>query len=215
VHGESPTNSGLLLLPLMLGLTVSAVGSGVAITKRGRYKVFTVAGPALAALGMFLLQTMTPDTSRVLVTVYMVIVGFGIGLCMQVLVLIAQNTAPGGAIGVVTSSVAFFRTIGGSVGVAVLGAVFGHAVSGRLSAVAGAGGDGGVSPEALANLPDAVRATYVDTFADALTDAYLYTVPAFALAALLALALREVPMRETTQLIDAPDPVASLEKETR
>jgi EmrB/QacA subfamily drug resistance transporter len=221
VHGESPTNSGLLLLPLMLGLTVAAVGSGVAITKTGRYKVFTVAGPALAALGMFLLQTMGPDTSRGLITVYMVLVGLGIGLCLQVLVLIAQNTAPARSIGVATSSVAFFRTIGGSIGVAVLGAVFGHAASANLADLPAGGPDGQppaasgaeVSAEAIARMPVETRTAYLDAFADALTDAYRWAVPAFAVAALLALALREVPMRQ-----DGPaslnDPTAQRE-ETR
>lgn len=200
--GEGPTDAGLLLLPLMMGLTVAAVMAGLIITKTGRYKVFTVLGPLVAGGGMLLLQTVEPSTSRTAITLYMITVGLGIGLCMQVLVLVAQNTASPETIGVTTSTVAFLRTIGGAVGVAVLGAVFSRQVTAGLADLAPGGsidiptGPGAtVSSDAIAQLPPDVRATYVGAFADALTDVYLWIAPAFAAAALIAVALPNVPMR--------------------
>ncbi|GIJ70679.1 MDR family MFS transporter [Virgisporangium ochraceum] len=212
VKGEGPTDSGLLLLPLMLGLTVAAVVAGLVITKTGRYKAFTVLGPLVAGGGMVLLQTAEPSTSRTAITAYMVAVGVGIGLCMQVLVLVAQNTAAPDTMGVTTSTVAFLRTIGGAVGVAVLGAVFSRQVTdgltdlptgGSIDIPAGAGAT--ASSEAIAHLPPDVRATYVSAFADALTDVYLWIVPAFVAAALAAALLRNIPMRE-----EGPDAVPAV-----
>jgi EmrB/QacA subfamily drug resistance transporter len=203
VHGENPTNSGILLIPMMLGLTVAAVVSGQLISKTGRYRVFTICGPLVAGLGMFLLSTLDSSTPRPAITAYMVLVGVGIGLCMQVLVLAAQNAAPSQAIGVATSSVAFFRTIGGAVGVAVLGAVFTRVATDELARFLPAGstinlptGSGAqVSADAIAGLPPALRAGYVEAFSKALTDTYLWTVPVLAAAALVAATLRHVPMR--------------------
>jgi EmrB/QacA subfamily drug resistance transporter len=214
VYGASPINSGLLLLPMMFGLLVAVVMSGVIITKTGRYKVFAVSGPAIAAIGMYLLSTIGPATARTPTALYTVIVGVGIGLCLQVLVLIAQNTAPPQLLGVTTSSVAFIRTIGGAVGVAVLGAVFTNRLTTELTRFLPAnasidipkGSAGAVPTEALAALPPEVRSRYIVAFATALTDAYLWTVPALVAAALIAVMLRHVPMR---QHVPAADPGAA------
>jgi EmrB/QacA subfamily drug resistance transporter len=204
VQGLTPTNSGLLLVPLMLGLMVTGIASGVAITKTGKYKVYTVVGPLLAAAGMYLLHTTGPSTSRAAITVYMVAVGMGIGLCLQVLVLVAQNTASSESMGVVTSTVTTLRTIGGSVGVAVLGAVFSREVARDLTGLVppGSGLDipktsgSTVSTEVIARLPAAIHTRYVDAFTDALTHAFFWTVPAFLAAALVAIAFRNVLMRQ-------------------
>ena len=204
VQGVSPTYSGVLLLPLMLAFIISGVASGVAITKTGRYKLYTVVGPLLAAVGMYLLHTTGPSSSRGLITLYMIVVGIGIGLCLQVLVLVAQNTAPADALGVVTSTVSFLRTIGGSVGVAVLGAVFSRGLTANLTGLVPPGASvdiprasaATVSTEALAQLPAAIRTQYVEAFTQALTDVFFWTVPAFLAAALVALALRNEPMRQ-------------------
>ena len=203
VRGANPTNSGLLLLPMMLGLIVSALVSGALITKTGKYKLFPIAGPAVAGFGMYLMSTMGPTTPRSVITLYMAIVGIGVGLCLQVLVLIAQNTAQPEVVGVATSSVAFIRTIGGLVGVAVLGAVFTRRLTAELATVAPGTpinlprqSGATVPTQALANLPPDLRAGYVQSFADALTEAYLWTVPAFGAAAVLAVMLRQVPMRQ-------------------
>jgi len=213
VHGANPTDSGLLVTPLMLGLLVSALVSGILITKTGRYKIFPIIGPALAATGMYLLSTMDSTTPRSTITFYMVIVGLGVGLCLQVLVLVAQNASRPEELGVTTSSVAFFRTIGGTAGVAVLGAVFADRVRAALAEVLPPGAPitipqsaGQVPTEALANLPPDLRARYVEAFATALTDAYLWTVPVLVLAAAIALFLPRLPMREHEPAAESPSP---------
>jgi EmrB/QacA subfamily drug resistance transporter len=124
VTGASATNSGLLLLPLMFGLLGASTLSGQLISRTGRYKVFPVAGTAIAAVGMWLLSTMTPTTGRATSTVYMVVLGIGIGLVMQVVILATQNAVDRRDLGVATGTVSFFRSVGGSFGVAVFGAIF-------------------------------------------------------------------------------------------
>lgn len=211
VRGASPIKSGLLLLPMMFGLLVAVVGSGGIIAKTGRYKVFVVSGPAIAAIGMYLLSTMGPATGWTPIALYTVIVGIGIGLCLQVLVLIAQNTAPPQLLGVTTSSVSFFRTIGGAVGVAVLGAIFTHRLTAELarflppnaSINVPKSSSGALPAKALAALPPEVRTKYIAAFATALTDAYFWTVPALIAGALIAVMLRHVPMRQNVHAAES------------
>ena len=124
VYGLSATASGLRMLPLMLGLLVAAVGSGRAISRLGRYRVFPIAGTGTIVAGMFLLSRLGVGTAPWLASVYMLVVGVGIGLVMQVLVLVVQNDAQPEHIGVATSTATFFRSMGGSFGVAILGAIF-------------------------------------------------------------------------------------------
>src|SRR6185437_8437947 len=119
VDGASPTGSGLLMLPLMGGLLTASIVSGRLITRMGRYKVFPVVGAATMTLGMFLLSLLDVDTTRVQSSLYMLVIGIGIGTVMPVLVLVAQNSAPPRDIGAATSTATFFRSIGGSVGVAL------------------------------------------------------------------------------------------------
>src|SRR5207237_7293262 len=121
VNGGSATNSGLLLMPFMPGLIGASVFSGRAISRTGRYKIFPLAGTAVAAVAMFLLPSMTETTSRTTATVYMVILGVGIGLTLQTLILATQNTVPAADLGSATSTVSFFRSMGGSVGVSMFG----------------------------------------------------------------------------------------------
>ncbi len=165
---------------------------------------------------MYLLHTTGPSTSRAAIIVYMVAVGLGVGLCLQVLVLVAQNTASSESMGVVTSTVTTLRTIGGSVGVAILGAVFSHEFARDLTGLVppGSGIDipktsgSTVSTEVIARLPDAIRSRYVDAFTHALTDAFFWTVPALLAAALVAMALRKLPMRHDIAQHDIAAPMA-------
>ena len=172
VHGTSATNSGLLLMPLMLGLLSASVVSGQVISRTGRYKVFPVVGTALAAVAMYLLSTMDEGTSNNTVTLYMIVLGVGIGLSMQTLILSVQNSVAVHELGVGTSSVSFFRSMGGSMGVAVFGAIFNSRI--------------GVVSEASAS-----------DFADALTTVFLYATPLLLVAFGLTWALHEVPLRST------------------
>ncbi|HYZ27782.1 MAG TPA: MDR family MFS transporter [Thermoleophilaceae bacterium] len=124
VRGLSPTDSGLQLLPVMGGLLVSSIVSGQIITRTGRYKVFPIAGTAVAAFGMWLLSSLDETTPSGVAALHMLVLGLGLGMVMQVLVLATQNAVPYEQLGVATSGATLFRSIGGSLGTAVLGAIF-------------------------------------------------------------------------------------------
>jgi EmrB/QacA subfamily drug resistance transporter len=220
VTGASATNSGLLLLPLMFGLLGASTLSGQLISRTGRYKVFPVAGTAVASLGMWLLSTMTPTTGRATTTTaYMVVVGVGIGLVMQVVVMATQNAVDRRDLGIATGTVSFFRSVGGSFGVAVFGAIFTSRLAGELArrlpadvlARARASGGGSatrsLSPRSLDALPASVRDGFVQAFSHALTATFRYAVPCILVAFLITWLLREQPLRETTR---ADDPAREL-----
>jgi EmrB/QacA subfamily drug resistance transporter len=197
VSGASATNSGLLLLPLMAGVLAAAIGSGRRISHHGRYKRYPVLGMALATVSMGLLATMGPDTSQLTVSAYMVVLGAGLGFTMQTLVLASQNDVVLADLGVATASVAFFRSLGGSLGVAFFGAVFNNSLSRRLGTTVEVGEGSSLTPSELLDLPAAERARTVAGFADALTDVFLYATPLLLVALLITLRMREVPLRRT------------------
>ena len=132
VYGVSPTSSGLRMLPLMAGLLAASILSGRAISRIGRYRPFPIAGTAVTTVGLFLLSRLEVDTPPWVASVYMLVVGIGIGLVMQVLVLAVQNDAPPKDIGVATSTATFFRSMGGSLGVALFGAIFASRLASEL-----------------------------------------------------------------------------------
>ena len=203
VNGASATNSGLLLLPLMLGLLATSVGAGQVITRTGRYKVFPVLGTALAALAMYLLSTMGTDTSQSTVTIYMVLLGAGIGFSMQTLILATQNSVPLRDLGAATSSVSFFRSMGGSIGVAVFGALFNGFLDERISGLSVPVGEAsGFSPESVRSLPPDSLAEVTNAFAESLTAVFLIATPLIAVAFGLTWLLREVPLRSSTHAVD-------------
>ena len=133
VNGASPTASGLQLLPVMGGLLIASIGSGQLITKTGRYKVFPIVGTAVMVVGLYLLSLMNADTSVATASAYMFVLGLGLGLVMQVLVLAVQNAVEYSQLGVATSGATLFRSIGGSFGASVLGAVFANQLAGNLA----------------------------------------------------------------------------------
>ena len=162
VYGVSPTSSGLRMLPLMAGLLTASIISGRAITRIGRYKAFPIAGTAVTTVGLFLLSRLEVDTPPWVASVYMLVVGVGIGLVMQVLVLAVQNDAPARNIGVATSTATFFRSMGGSLGVAIFGAIFASRLANELALVPGAGGLSGganIRPDQVHALPPACATT--------------------------------------------------------
>ena len=132
VHGESPTISGLRLLPLLVGLIICSTGSGIIISRTGRYRVFPIAGTALMTVGLVLLSQVGIGTSLLVAALYMFVLGVGLGCVMQVLVLIVQNAVPYSELGVATSGATFFRSIGGSFGTAIFGAIFSNVLVGNL-----------------------------------------------------------------------------------
>jgi DNA-binding MarR family transcriptional regulator len=203
VLGASPTGSGLQILPLMGGLLITSIASGQMISRTGRYKPFPIAGTALMVAGLVLLSTMGPHTSRLLASAYMFIVGLGLGLVMQVLVLAVQNAVDYHDLGVATSGATLFRSIGGSVGTAVLGSIFSNRLSAELASVlppsaAGAVRSGsGLNPAALRRLPASLHAAYLTAFTNALSTVFTVAAGVAAVAFLLSWALEQRPLRET------------------
>jgi EmrB/QacA subfamily drug resistance transporter len=206
--GASATASGLTMLPLMGGLLVASLGAGQVITRTGSYRWFPVAGTAIATVGMFLLSTMSSTTPKAVTMAYMAILGVGIGLVMQVLILAAQNASARKDIGVTTSTVTFFRSVGGTVGIAVFGSIFNSQLVSHLNKVApGAGGTltgHSLSVQTVEALPEPLRTNVIVSFAESLTVVFLYAVPFVVVAFALSWLIRDVPLRGGT----APAPVA-------
>jgi MFS family permease len=205
VMGASPTNSGLLLLPLMGGVVTSSIVSGRLITRTGRYKIYPVVGTALMSFGLWLLSTMSPDTTLPRASVYMLTFGIGMGSVLQVLVIAVQNAVEARDLGVATSSSAFFRSLGGSFGTALFGAILTSRLITRLAHRLPAGSRGDLrdltgSPELIAQLPPEVRVDVVEAFSHAITTAFTVAVPFLLLALLLMIFLPELPLRDTAHV---------------
>src|ERR1700758_2109657 len=199
VDGVSATTSGLRTLPMVAGMLLTSMGSGVLVGRTGRYKIFPVTGTAVMAIAFLLMSRMNPSTSALLQSLYLFILGAGIGLCMQVLILIVQNTSSFEDLGVATSGVTFFRTIGSSFGAAIFGSLFTNFLHSRIGpaiAASGASPAAASSPEALHRLPHAAAAPIVSAYATSLTQVFLWAVPVALVGFVLALFLPEVPLRE-------------------
>lgn len=199
VNGVSATTSGLRTLPMVVGMLITSTGSGTLVGRTGRYKVFPVVGTALMALAFLLMSRMTPSTSAVVQSLHLLILGAGIGLSMQVLVLIVQNTSNFEDLGVATSGVTFFRTIGSSFGAAIFGSLFANFLKGRMAsalAASGAPPDAVSSPGALHHQPANVAAPIVQAYSESLSDVFFWAAPVAVVGFILALFLREVPLRD-------------------
>ncbi|WP_327293118.1 MFS transporter [Streptomyces sp. NBC_01198] len=198
VDGASATGSGLLMLPMMLGVVVASIVSGQLISRTGRYKIFPVAGGALSSAGMWLLSLMDADTPQLTYSVYMAVLGLGIGLVLPVLVLAVQNSVSPADIGAATSANNYFRQIGGSVGAAVFGTLFADRLSKGLAVRLPHGAHlpdpQSVTPQLVRTLPAAVRDGYVQAYADAMPRIFLYLVPVLVLGFLFAFLLKEKPL---------------------
>ncbi len=211
VDGATPTGSGLLMLPLMAGLLTASIASGRMITRIGRYKIFPVVGAAVMTAGMFLLSLLDLHTTRLTSSLYMLVIGVGIGTVMPVLVLVAQNAAPPRDMGAATSTATFSRSIGGSVGVAVFGAIFAARLGDEIARLIPRGGLGLDSrsllgsPDAIKQLPATVREPLLHAFSNSLHTVFLWGMLLSALAFLLTLALKEVPLRTGAAQV-APEP---------
>jgi EmrB/QacA subfamily drug resistance transporter len=211
VYGASPTSSGLRMLPLMAGLLVAAVFSGRLISRIGRYKVFPIVGTAVLVVGMYLLSRLGVGTAPWLASAYMVIVGVGIGLVMQVLVLVVQNDARPQEIGVATSTATFFRSVGGSFGVALFGAIFASRLTDALkqlppSSLKYLAGGVHLSPEQAKQLPPAVHAQFLDAFSHSLHGVFLWGMAMAVVPFALSWLLQEVPLRTTLDRPEEPVP---------
>jgi len=207
VRGDSPTESGLQLIPVMVGLLFTSILAGQVITRTGRYRWFPIAGTAIAAVGLLLLAQLDRETSTALAALYMLIFGLGLGMVMQVLVLAVQNSVDYEMLGVATSGATLFRSIGGSLGTALLGAVFTNKLSHELAAnlplggrgAAAAANVGSLDPSAVERLPAPVRDAYLTSFTDSVDLVFLVAAGIMAIAFLLTWLIPERPLRETVR----------------
>jgi EmrB/QacA subfamily drug resistance transporter len=197
VRGASPTESGLQLVPVMAGVLIASIASGQIISRTGHYRAWPIAGTAVACAGMFALSTLDANSSTAVSALEMFVLGLGLGMVMQVLVLAVQNAVPYEQLGVATSGATLFRSMGGSIGTAILGAIFTNRLDDILSASGASAGVGTLDPSALDRLPAAAHATFVDAFTDALDLVFLVAAFVIAVAFLLTWLLEERPLRTT------------------
>ena len=199
----SPTSSGLQMLPMMAGMLTASIASGNLISRTGRYKIFPVIGTAVATGGLALLSRVSVTTTTLTTSVAMLVLGLGIGMVMQVLVIAVQNSVEYRDLGVATSGATLFRLVGGSLGTALLGAVFAARLASSLAqSAAGAGGatapsGSGMSARDLAHLAPAARAAYTHAFAASLATVFLIAAATAAVGFVLTLLLPEQPLRRT------------------
>src|SRR5712671_2442493 len=217
VRGISPTISGVYLLPLMAGLLLVSITSGQLISRTGKYRFFPIAGTALTTVGLFLLHLMGVHTSTALDALYMLVLGMGIGGVMQVLVIIVQNGVPHSELGVATSGATFFRSIGGSFGTAIFGAIFANVLIGNLAShLHGVSLPAGFSsadatPALLSKLPAVVHAGFVAGYAESIQTVFLVAVPIAALAFLASWLIPQVELKQWPEPnADAPAPDAAM-----
>ncbi|KIF70081.1 DSBA oxidoreductase [Streptomyces sp. AcH 505] len=216
VQGVSPTLSGVHMLPMVAGLLIASTTSGQIISRTGRWKVFPIAGTGVTAVGLFLLHQLTETSGVWEMSVYFFVFGAGLGLVMQVLVLVVQNAVGYQDLGVATSGATFFRSIGASFGVAIFGTIFTSRLDDKLSdALAGKQLPAGVSagrlaadPRAAGQLPDSVRPGVLHAFSSSITDVFLYAVPVVLLAFVVAWFLKEDKLRGSVTAPEASETLA-------
>ncbi|MEV8287109.1 MDR family MFS transporter [Streptomyces niveus] len=217
VQGVSPTLSGVHMLPMVFGLLLTSTVSGQIVSRTGRWKVFPIAGTGIIAIGLLLLHQLEVDSSTWEMSVYFFIFGAGLGLVMQVLVLVAQNSVRYEDLGVATSGATFFRSIGASFGVAIFGTIFTNLLRNKLTdSLAGKPLPPGVSPGELASdprsvgsLPAAVRSGVLHSYATSITDVFLFAVPVVLVAFVVSWFLKEDKLRGSVTAPEATETLAS------
>jgi EmrB/QacA subfamily drug resistance transporter len=192
--GKSPTVAGLMGLPMVFGLLISSTVAGGLITKFGKWKAYLVAGSIVMTIGMLLLSTIDAHTGVPVISVYMAILGIGVGLLMQNLVLAAQNDVPAAELGATTSALTFFRSMGGSIGVSALGAVLTHRVTTLFTEKFGATATGGGEVPDLETLPPQVLAVIKEIYGTATADLFLVGAPIAFLAVIAVVFIKEKPL---------------------
>ncbi|MET8078607.1 MFS transporter [Streptomyces sp. NPDC005303] len=198
VDGASATESGLLMLPMMAGIVGASVGAGQLISRTGRYRSWPILGSALSVVGMWLLSRLEVDTPRLQYSIWMAVLGAGIGMVMPVLILAVQNSVRPADLGTATSANNYFRQIGGSVGAAIFGTLFADRLADslrqRLPAAEGLPDPESITPQLVHALPPALRDDYIRAYADAMPRIFLYLVPVLVLGLLIACFLKEKPL---------------------
>ncbi|MFI5765594.1 DHA2 family efflux MFS transporter permease subunit [Streptomyces sp. NPDC051563] len=217
VQGVSPTMSGVHMLPMVLGLLITSTVSGQIVSRTGRWKVFPIAGTALTAVGLLLLHQLERTSSTWEMSVYFFVFGAGLGLVMQVLVLVVQNSVSYADLGVATSGATFFRSIGASFGVAIFGTIFTNRLDDKLAgALKGIPLPPGLDtskleadPRAIGALPAALRPRILDAYSTSITDVFLYAAPVVLVAFVVAWFLKEDKLRASVTAPDVTETLAS------
>jgi EmrB/QacA subfamily drug resistance transporter len=202
VQGVDATASGLRTLPMVVGLLATSITAGNVVSRTGKYKPFPIVGGAVMALGMFLLSLLDQHSSVLATSLAMLVLGAGIGSCMQVLTIIVQSTVDYRDLGVATSGVTFFRTMGSSFGVAVFGTIYTNQLAANLApalAKAKVSASAAASPAAVHALPAAKAAPIVAAYADTVQTLFRAGIPVAVAALLLGLFLKQVPLRSGAQ----------------
>jgi len=203
VTGANATQSGLLMIPMMGTVLIASIISGALVTRTGRYKWAPITGTLVTAGGMLLLSTMTSDLPVWVMCAYLAVMGLGLGLCMQIFVLVVQNTFPNSQVGVATSTNNYFRQIGASLGSAIVGSLFTARLIGLLTdrmpagAAQTTGSTNSLTPEFVKELPPAIRHVVIGAYNDALTPIFLYILPLVLIATVLVCFVKEVPLKKT------------------
>ncbi|CAL9288281.1 Putative multidrug resistance protein MdtD [Streptomyces sp. enrichment culture] len=211
VDGASATESGLLMLPMMAGIVGASIIAGQLISHTGRYKAYPILGGALSVVGMWLLSRLEVGTPRLHYSIWMAVLGTGIGMVMPVLILAVQNSVRPADLGTATSANNYFRQIGGSVGAAVFGALLAErltdALADRLPARAGTRlpDPESLTPQLVHSLPPALRDGYIRAYADTMPRIFLYLVPVLVLGLVIAFFLKEKPLVSHNAFVTDPD----------
>ncbi|WP_179381985.1 MFS transporter [Streptomyces sp. SA15] len=215
-RGESPTMSGVLTIPMIAGLAIASTVSGQFISRTGRWKGWLLAGGLLLAAGMGLLGTIRYDTEYWHIGIFMALLGLGVGMMMQNLVLCTQNQVEPGDLGAASSTVAFFRTLGSAVGVSAFGAVLSHRITDHLkdglatldpkyaAGLSGSGGSSDSIPDVSA-LPGPLRTVVESAYGHGIADVFLYVAPVALVALFICLFIKEVPLRTKGALAQAAE----------
>ncbi|MFC8271139.1 DHA2 family efflux MFS transporter permease subunit [Streptomyces sp. NPDC057271] len=217
VQGVTPTESGVHMLPMVLGMFITSTVSGQIVSRTGRWKVFPIAGTGITALGLLLLHELTENSSTWETSACFFVFGVGLGLVMQVLVLVVQNAVSYQDLGVATAGATFFRSIGASFGVAIFGTIFTHRLNIKLDAALagqplppGTGPDQiAADPRALSDLPAELQPSVLHAYATSITDVLLYAAPVVLIAFVVAWFLKEDKLRGSVTAPDASQTLAS------
>ena len=195
VKGLDPTSAGLHMTPMMLGVFASSITSGQIISRVGRYKIFPIIGTGLMTIALFLLSRITLETPASTASVYMLLLGLGLGMVMQILVMAVQNAVAYEQLGVATSGTTLFRSIGGAVGAALFGGIFNYTLQAKISATLPEAAAKLTDPAAIATLSEPLRSTYLELFVESLHPVFLTAALLAFVAFLLSFAIEEVPLR--------------------
>ncbi|MFC9607497.1 DHA2 family efflux MFS transporter permease subunit [Streptomyces niveus] len=217
VQGVSPTLSGVHMLPMVFGLLITSTVSGQIVSRTGRWKVFPILGTGIIAIGLLLLHQLEVSSGTWEMSAYFFVFGAGLGLVMQVLVLVAQNSVRYEDLGVATSGATFFRSIGASFGVAIFGTIFTNLLRNKLTdSLAGQRLPPGTSPGNLAadprsvgRLPPALRSGVLDAYSSSITSVFLYAVPVVLVAFVVAWFLKEDKLRGSVTAPEVSETLAS------